>query len=158
GRPELLLPADGRAGGLRPAVGAEGAEPERAAVGLLERRGRHPHRHRRPVPLPPAPARARPDAGDAPAARLGGGDRMNYFVADPDWGFWIISYFYLGGIAAGSYFLAVLIEWFGTEEDRPLARIAYLLAFPLIVLCAVCLIVDLERPERFWHMMLKSET
>ena len=49
------------------------------------------------------------------------------------------------------------IEWFGSHEDQELARIAYLIAFPLILVCTVCLIVDLERPERFWHMMLKSE-
>src|SRR5579884_1272382 len=83
---------------------------------------------------------------------------MNFWVADPEWGFWIIAYFYLGGIAAGSYFLAILIEWFGSEEDQPLARIAYFLAFPLLLVCTVCLIVDLDRPERFWHMMFKSET
>jgi formate-dependent nitrite reductase membrane component NrfD len=83
---------------------------------------------------------------------------MNFFVADPEWGFWIIAYFYLGGIASGSYFLAILIEWFGSEEDEPLARIAYYLAFPLLLLCTICLVVDLERPERFWHMMFKSET
>jgi formate-dependent nitrite reductase membrane component NrfD len=82
---------------------------------------------------------------------------MNFFVADPDWGFWIIAYFYLGGIAAGAYFFAVLIEWFGSPEDADLARIAYWIAFPLIVLCTVFLIVDLDRPERFWHMMFKSE-
>jgi formate-dependent nitrite reductase membrane component NrfD len=82
---------------------------------------------------------------------------MNFFVADPDWGGWIIAYFYLGGIAAGSYFLAILIEWFGSEEDRPLARIAYWIAFPLTVLCGLLLVVDLHRPERFWHMLFKSE-
>jgi formate-dependent nitrite reductase membrane component NrfD len=82
---------------------------------------------------------------------------MNLFVADPDWGGWIIAYFFLGGIAAGSYFVATLIEWFGRDEDRDLARIAYVIAFPLILLCTVFLIVDLSRPERFWHMMFKSE-
>jgi protein NrfD len=82
---------------------------------------------------------------------------MNFFVVDPEWGFWIITYFYLGGIAAGSYFLAILIEWFGSEEDQPLARIAFRIAFPLLLVCLLCLIVDLGRPERFWHMMLKSE-
>jgi formate-dependent nitrite reductase membrane component NrfD len=82
---------------------------------------------------------------------------MNFWVASPDWGFWIVVYFYLGGIAAGSYFLAILIEWFGCEEDQALARIAYRIAFPLILICTVCLIVDLNRPERFWHMVLKSE-
>jgi formate-dependent nitrite reductase membrane component NrfD len=82
---------------------------------------------------------------------------MDVFVASPDWGSWIIAYFYLGGIAAGSYFIAILIEWFGSKEDQPLARIAYRIAFPLVLLCTVFLIVDLNRPERFWHMMLKSE-
>ena len=82
---------------------------------------------------------------------------MNRFVADPDWGWWIILYFYVGGIAAGSYFLATLIELWGQDADRPLARLGYRIAFPLISLCGVFLIVDLERPERFWHMMFQSE-
>jgi formate-dependent nitrite reductase membrane component NrfD len=82
---------------------------------------------------------------------------MNYNVADPQWGWEIVTYFFLGGIAAGAYFLAVLIEWFGSEEDEPLTRIAYLMAFPLIAVCTLLLVIDLHRPERFWHMLLKSE-
>ena len=82
---------------------------------------------------------------------------MNFFVADPEWGFWIVAYFFLGGIAAGSYFVAILIEWFGSEEDAELAHIAYWIAFPLVLLCTLCLIIDLDRPDRFWHMMFKSE-
>ncbi len=82
---------------------------------------------------------------------------MNFFVTDPDWGLWIVAYFFLGGIAAGSYFIATLIDWFGRPEDRELTRIAYWIAFPLIVLCGLFLTVDLGRPERFWHMLFKSE-
>src|SRR5262245_42972302 len=82
---------------------------------------------------------------------------MNLFVADPHWGWWIIAYFYLGGIAAGAYFVAILVEWFGTDADAELARVAYWLAFPLVLVCGVLLVIDLDRPERFWHMMLKSE-
>src|SRR5262249_4219056 len=82
---------------------------------------------------------------------------MNPFVESPDWGWWIILYFFLGGIAAGCYFLGTLIELFGHEEDRPLAHVGYRVAFPLVILCAVFLIVDLDRPERFWHMVLQSE-
>jgi formate-dependent nitrite reductase membrane component NrfD len=82
---------------------------------------------------------------------------MNLFVADPEWGFWIVAYFFLGGIAAGAYFVAILIEWFGSEEDVVLAHIAYWIAFPLVLVCTLCLILDLDRPERFWHMMFKSE-
>jgi formate-dependent nitrite reductase membrane component NrfD len=82
---------------------------------------------------------------------------VNLFVADPHWGLWIVLYFFLGGIAAGAYLLACLVEWFGTEEDARTARVAHWIAFPLTLLCALFLIIDLDRPERFWHMVLKSE-
>ncbi|HXG11099.1 MAG TPA: NrfD/PsrC family molybdoenzyme membrane anchor subunit [Gemmataceae bacterium] len=82
---------------------------------------------------------------------------MNLFVADPHWGWWIIGYFYLGGIAAGAYFAATLIDLFGGATDREAARLGYRIAFPLVVVCGVLLIVDLDRPARFWHMLLRSE-
>jgi formate-dependent nitrite reductase membrane component NrfD len=82
---------------------------------------------------------------------------MNYYVEDPHWTWEIIAYFFLGGIAAGSYFLAVLIEWFGSEEDAALTTIAYRIAFPLIVVSALLLTIDLDQPLRFWHMMFQSE-
>jgi formate-dependent nitrite reductase membrane component NrfD len=82
---------------------------------------------------------------------------MNLFVTDPDWGWWIILYFYMGGIAAGAYFTATLIELLGSEEDRELPRIGYAIAAPLVCLCGLFLIIDLGRPERFWHMLFKSE-
>src|SRR5438445_10124278 len=91
------------------------------------------------------------------ATKTGGGPAMNLFVADPDWGWWIILYFYLGGIAAGAYFTATLIELVGSAEDRELSVIGYSITFPLVALCGLFLIVDLGRPERYWHMLFKSE-
>jgi len=82
---------------------------------------------------------------------------MNVFVADPLWGWWIIGYFFLGGIAAGAYFMSTLIDLVGSKEDRELSKIGYRIAFPLILICAVFLTLDLERPERFWHMLFRSE-
>jgi formate-dependent nitrite reductase membrane component NrfD len=82
---------------------------------------------------------------------------MNLFVAEPHWGWWIILYFFLGGIAAGAYFMAALIDLVGHEDDHELARVGYWIAFPLILLCGLFLTVDLEQPERFWHMLLRSE-
>lgn len=79
-------------------------------------------------------------------------------VADPEWGVWIILYFYLGGIAAGAYFIGTLIDLVGHERDRPIAKLAFYIAAPLIAVCGVLLIVDLSRPERFWHMMIQSNT
>jgi formate-dependent nitrite reductase membrane component NrfD len=82
---------------------------------------------------------------------------MNPFVVDPDWGWWIILYFFFGGIAAGAYYTATLIDLTRSEKDSELARMGYWVAFPLISLCAIFLIVDLGQPQRFWHMLLKSE-
>ena len=80
-----------------------------------------------------------------------------FFTAPPEWHWLVIVYFFFGGLAGGSYALAALIELFGAEQDRPLARLGYLVAFPALLLCGPLLIVDLNRPERFWHMLIQSE-
>jgi formate-dependent nitrite reductase membrane component NrfD len=82
---------------------------------------------------------------------------MDLFVVDPGWGWWIVLYFYLGGIAAGAYFTATLVDLIGRDTDREISRMGYWIAFPLINLCGLFLTVDLDRPERFWHMLFKSE-
>jgi len=83
---------------------------------------------------------------------------MNRYVVDPHWHGYIVWYFYLGGIAAGAYALASLANLFGDEDDRRATRFAHYIAFPLVNVCGVLLIVDLGRPERFWHMLIQSET
>ncbi len=75
----------------------------------------------------------------------------------PEWGWYIVTYFFLGGIAAGAYFNAALLELFGEPADRPAVRVAHWLAFPLLALCGILLILDLHRPERFFHMIVQSE-
>ena len=83
---------------------------------------------------------------------------MNPYVADPHWGGLITWYFYLGGIAAGAYALASLAALFGDEADRRATRPAYYIAFPIVSLCGLLLTLDLNRPERFWHMLVQSQT
>ena len=81
-----------------------------------------------------------------------------FFSAPPDWGWLIVWYFYFGGFAGGCYFLAVLIDLFGRPEDRALARLGYYIALPSLIISAVLLTLDLGRPERFWHMLIESNT
>ena len=80
-----------------------------------------------------------------------------FFTTAPHWSWLVVLYFFLGGIAGGSYFLAALIDLMGGERDRSLARLGYYVAFPLVLVCALLLIVDLTRPESFWHMLIQSE-
>src|SRR5262245_5269182 len=81
-----------------------------------------------------------------------------FFSLPPHWRWLLATYFFVGGLAGGSYFLAALIDFFGRPEDRPLARTGYLIAFPCVVISGILLIVDLGRPERFWHMLIESNT
>ncbi len=81
-----------------------------------------------------------------------------WFSVSPDWGWLIVFYFFFGGLAGGSYFLAALIDLLGRGEDRPLARLGYYIAFPCIAVSGVLLTLDLTRPLRFWHMLLESNT
>jgi protein NrfD len=80
------------------------------------------------------------------------------FTAPPGWHWLIACYFFVGGLAGGCYFLAALIDFVGEPEDRVLARLGYYVALPAIVLGGLLLVVDLQRPERFWHMLLQSQT
>src|SRR2546421_394796 len=81
-----------------------------------------------------------------------------FFTEPPHWRWLIILYFFFGGLAGGCYFVAAMLDLMGRPSDRPLARLGYLLAFPIVVVCGLLLIADLGRPERFWHMMLQSAT
>ena len=81
-----------------------------------------------------------------------------YMSVSPEWGWLIALYFFFGGLAGGCYFLAVLIDIFGRAADRPLARLGYYISFPSLLISGVLLTLDLTRPERFWHMLLESNT
>jgi protein NrfD len=80
-----------------------------------------------------------------------------FFTKPPQWEWLIILYFFVGGIAGGSYFIAALLDLFGDLRDRPVARLGYYVALIGAVISAVLLTVDLGRPERFWHMLIQSE-
>lgn len=81
-----------------------------------------------------------------------------FFTAPPHWQWLVILYFFIGGIAGGAYFIAATIDLVGRPADRPIARLGYYIALPLIVLSGILLTADLGRPERFWHMLIQSET
>jgi formate-dependent nitrite reductase membrane component NrfD len=83
---------------------------------------------------------------------------IDRWVADPGWHGLIVWYFFLGGIAAGAYVMAALADLFGDAGDRRGVRMAYYIAFPLVDICGILLTVDLGRPERFWHMLIQSNT
>jgi formate-dependent nitrite reductase membrane component NrfD len=81
-----------------------------------------------------------------------------FFTRPPHWQWYIIFYFFIGGIAGGCFFLAALLQLFGRPTDRWIIRLGYYVAFLGAVVSGILLIVDLGRPDRFWHMMIQSQT
>jgi protein NrfD len=75
----------------------------------------------------------------------------------PHWSWWIVLYFFAGGVTGGMYFAAAWLDLFGDRADRSAMRVGHLVTLPLLVLCAIFLIVDLGQPLRFWHMIFQSE-
>ena len=80
-----------------------------------------------------------------------------FFTAAPHWTWFIVPYFFVGGLAGGACFLAAMLTWIGRSEDRPVARTGFLVGFAGAVVSGLLLTLDLGRPERFWHMLFQSE-
>jgi protein NrfD len=78
------------------------------------------------------------------------------FALPPRWGWYVILYFFLGGLAGGLLAIAAGLEAVGDDQDREAVRLAHRLAFPLVLLCGGLLTLDLGQPLRFWHMLIKS--
>jgi protein NrfD len=81
-----------------------------------------------------------------------------FFTAAPQWTWWIVFYFFVGGIAGTAFLLASLLELTGRPTDRPTVRLGYYTAFVGALISGFILTVDLDRPLRFWHMVIESNT
>jgi formate-dependent nitrite reductase membrane component NrfD len=79
--------------------------------------------------------------------------QAQHFVRAPDWTWYIVPYFFLAGLAGGSYVIATLLRLWGRPSDEPAARLGYYAAFLAFLPCPLLLTLDLTQPLRFWHML-----
>src|SRR5438128_5684426 len=154
-RAQFVLPPRGRAGGLRaPAeTDAPVAQPGQERFVLVRERGSA----RRVGARRPAQAA---HGWNGWSGRRGRGTQLmsdTFFSGAPHWTWFIIPYFFVGGLAGGAYFLAAVLDWFGRPEDRPVVRTGYDIAAVGAILSGLLLTIDLGRPLRFWHMLFQSE-
>src|SRR5438552_15935501 len=79
-----------------------------------------------------------------------------HFAAPPNWEWWILAYFFFGGISGGSYAIGTLLRLVGTPADQRAARIAFITSFVALLPCPLLLIADLRQPLRFVNMLLDA--
>ena len=82
--------------------------------------------------------------------------QAQHFAGDPHWTWYILGYFFLAGLAGGSYFIAVFLRHWGTPADEPVARLGFYAALPPILIAPILLTLDLNQPLRFWHMLVNT--
>src|SRR3954466_14787298 len=94
-----------------------------------------------------------------------------FFTAAPHWTWWILLYFFIGGIAGKAFMLSSVMDWVsrqavtgpdlrgtGSGPALPLVRYGYYLAFVGVCVSGLLLTIDLSRPLRFWHMLIENHT
>jgi polysulfide reductase chain C len=79
-----------------------------------------------------------------------------HFAAAPQWEWWILGYFFFGGISGGSYALGTLLRFAGDARDESAARLSFITSFIALLPCPIFLTLDLGQPLRFWHMLVDA--
>jgi formate-dependent nitrite reductase membrane component NrfD len=81
-----------------------------------------------------------------------------WYTVSPEWGWFIVFYFFIGGLAGGACIAAAMLDLAGSESDRAIIRRAYLVGLVGVAISGALLSLDLGRPLRFWHMIIQSNT
>lgn len=79
-----------------------------------------------------------------------------HFAAAPNWEWWILGYFFFGGLSGGSYAIGTLLRLVGSPADERLSRAAFIVSFLALIPCPIFLILDLGQPARFLNMLFDA--
>ena len=81
-----------------------------------------------------------------------------HFVVPPHWEWYILAYFFFAGLAGGAFVIGTMLRLWGNPADKAASRLAFIISFPLLLLCPILLTLDLGQPLRFWHMLVDVKT
>ncbi|MGJ8649706.1 MAG: sulfate reduction electron transfer complex DsrMKJOP subunit DsrP [Opitutaceae bacterium] len=69
------------------------------------------------------------------------------------WGLYIANFTFMVGLAAGGVMMVIPAYLYHDEDMHDIVIIGELLAIAAIFMCIAFVMVDLGRPDRFWHMI-----
>jgi Ni/Fe-hydrogenase subunit HybB-like protein len=85
--------------------------------------------------------------------QLRGGLIMTNMRDPVSWGFYIGSFAFLVGVAAAAVVLVIPAYVYNWKPIKEIAIIGELLAISAVIMALLFVIVDLGRPDRFWHLL-----
>ena len=69
------------------------------------------------------------------------------------WGLYIANFTFMVGLAAGAVMMVIPAYLYHDKRMHDVVIVGELLAIAAIVMCLMFVIVDLGRPDRFWHLI-----
>ena len=69
------------------------------------------------------------------------------------WGFYIGNFTFLVGVAAAAVVLVIPAYVYDWKPIREIVIFGELLAISAIIMCLLFVLVDIGRPDRFWHLL-----
>ena len=69
------------------------------------------------------------------------------------WGLYIANFTFMVGLAAGGVMMVIPAYLYHDKKMHDVVIVGELLAIAAIVMCLLFVLVDLGRPDRFWHMI-----
>jgi molybdopterin-containing oxidoreductase family membrane subunit len=69
------------------------------------------------------------------------------------WGLYIANFTFLVGLAAGGVMMVIPAYIYLDDEMHKVVLVGEILAIAAIVMCTLFVVVDLGRPDRFWHLI-----
>lgn len=68
--------------------------------------------------------------------------------------FWVLAYFFLGGMGGGSFLVSAISKIYGKEKYKAIANIGAVSSVILVGLGGLCLLLDLEKPLRVFLLFI----
>src|SRR6266545_4409594 len=69
------------------------------------------------------------------------------------WGLYIANFTFCVGLAAGGVMMVIPAYLYHDDEMHDVVIVGEILAIAAILMCTLSVIVDLGRPDRFWHLL-----
>ena len=90
---------------------------------------------------------------NAYARQLANGLVVTGMSDEVSWGVYIANFTFLVGVAAAAVMMVIPVYIYNNEELHDLVIFGELLAVAAILMCLAFVVVDLGRPDRFWHLI-----
>ncbi len=87
------------------------------------------------------------------ANQVADGMIVTHMTDHVSWGLYIANFTFCVGLAAGGVMMVIPAYLYDDEEMHKVVIVGEVVAIAAIIMCLLSIVVDLGRPDRFWHLI-----